>query len=544
MQIDITMKHSVLIPSVALVLLMLVAGCDSFLEPEPQSFQTTANFYQNPDHFEQAVNGLYSEARFLFGDEEYRDKAERRGPTLTSHFDVNLPRTVGGHPQIEQWEITADNPSINALWQKVYTVVKEANVILGRVEEVEFEDSAQRDRIVGEALTLRAMAYWLAIQTWGDVPLILEEPRTPDDAATVEGGRTPVAQVYEQILTDLNEVVDNGYLPISYSGAQVGKLTDGAARFLLGRTYLLRGDSDQDYQNALTQFEALDDGRYRLLDDYREIFNPSNKNNDETIFELQYNPDIAGQPGWEPDDIGVYQHILPITATRDDLIPAAANAFVPEGNMMPTPDIIQSYDQDDDARYEASIAWHVHPDNSGSPEIAWPLRTTNSPAGDSIPYLYKYYWPDQVDSNGEGLNNWVVFRFADVLLSAAEAHWRLGSDGQAEMYLNRVRDRAGLDDFDPNTFDSFIIGNAVGDPLGNAILHERAIELLGEGHFWLDAKRFGADVARDVFEPYANRYRARVPRVQSAYVFQERGLLFPIPPREVDLAGLSQTPGW
>lgn len=545
MQIDITMKDRVLIPSIALVLLMLVAGgCDSFLEPEPESFQTTANFYQTPGHFEQAINGVYVQTRNLFGDEWYRNVAERRGPTLTEHFDVNLPRTVSGHPQIEEWEVTPGNPAIDVLWQQVYDVVKEANVVLSRIEEVEFEgdpeyDADDKNRIIGEALTQRALAYWLAAQTWGDVPLLLEEPGTPDDAATIEGGRAPVEEVYGQIIADLQEVVDNGYLPVSYSGGQVGKVTDGAARFLLGRTYLLT----EDYQEALTQFEALDDGRYRLLDDYREIFNPGNKNNDETIFELQYNPDIAGQSGWDPGVIGVYSDILPITATRDDLIPEESNAFVPEGTMMPTPDVIMSYEEGD-ARFDASIAWHVHPDNSGSPEIAWPVRTENSAAGDSIAYLYKYYWPDQVDDSGEGLNNWVVFRFADVLLSAAEAHWRLGSTGEAETYLNRVRARADLDPFDASTFDSFIIGDATGDPLGNAILHERAIELLGEGHFWLDAKRFGPNVAQAVFEPYAERYRARAPRVQDVYVFQERGLLFPIPTREVDLGDLEQTPGW
>lgn len=528
------MKRSLLTSSLAALVFVLAVGCESFLEPEPESFQTTATFYQTPGHFEQAINGVYVQTRSLFGGEHYRNKVERRGPTLTDHFDVNYPRTVEGMPQIEEWEITVDNPSINTLWQQVYDVVKEANVILGRIEEVEFEDTDLRDRIVGEALTMRAMAYWLAAQTWGDVPLILEEPRSPEEAAEIEGGRAPVEEVYDQIIGDLTEVVDNGYLPLSYSGGDAGRITEGAAQFLLGRTYLLT----EDYEDALIQFEDLDDGRYALLSDYREIFNPANKNNEETIFELQYNPDISGQGSW-----GVYNHILPITATRDDLIPEESDAFIPLGSMMPTPDVIMSYEEDD-ARFEATIAWHEHPDNSGSHEIAWPLRTDDSAAGDSIAYLHKYYWPDEVDDNGEGLNNWVMFRFADVLLSAAEAHWQLGNAGEAETYLNRVRERAGLDPFDPGEFDSFIIGDATGDALGDAILHERALELLGEGHFWLDLKRFGPEVAQTVFEAYGERYRTRVSRASGLYRFQERGLLYPIPPREIDLGDLEQNPGW
>lgn len=529
------MKYSTLIPFAALVVFAFsLVGCDSFLQPEPQSFQTTTNFYQTPDQIEQAVNGAYTQMRTLFGSDEYRFLTERRGPTLTKDFDVNLPNTVAGDPQTEEWLVTVDNDNSEVLWQLTYDLIKEANVILGRIEEVEFDDDTRMRRLRGEALTLRALGYWFGVQTWGDMPLVLEEAQTPAEAIP-EGGRAPAEEVYGQIVGDLQSVVENGSLPTSYSGGDVGRITHGAAQFLLGRTYLLTGE----YQNALNQFEALDDGRYQLLSDHRQIFNPSNENNEESILELQYDPSITGQGSWE-----VYNEILPITATKEDLIPDPSPGFVPQGNIMPTPDIIQTVEEGDE-RSDAYIAWHVHPDNSDSPEIAWPLRTETSAPGDSIAYLYKYYWPDQVDSQGNGLNNWIVFRFADVLLSAAEAHWRLDQNSQAREYLDRVRNRAGLDDFDPGEFDSFLTSGATGDPLGDAILHERAVELLGEGHFWFDLKRFGPDVARAVFEPYAERYRERDPRASADdYVFEEFKLLYPVPTREIDLADLEQNPGW
>ena len=531
---DSTMTRRILLPFVALAVgALTLVGCDSFLEPEPESFQTGSTFYSTPDQIGQAVNGAYTQLRGLFGSEQYRFLAERRGPTLTKDFDVNLPRTVGGSPQTDEWTMTVDNDQSEVLWQLTYDLVKETNVILDQIEGVEFQDQARKARLRGEALTMRALAYWFAAQAWGDVPLILEPAQGPSEA--IPDGRAPRQEVYSQVISDLTSVVENGALPVSYSGDDVGRITDGAARFLLGRTYLLT----EEYENALTQFEALDDGRYQLLDDHRQIFNPSNKNNEETILELQYDPSITGQGSW-----GVYNQILPITATKEDLIPSASSGFIPQGNIMPTPDIIQTFEGGDE-RVDAYLAWHEDPENRNSPEIAWPVRTPTRAPGDSVAYLYKYYWPGQVDSQGNGLNNWVMFRFADVLLSAAEAHWRLGQNTQAQEYLNRVRNRAGLDDYDPAEFSSFLTSGATGDPLGDAILHERAVELLGEGHFWFDLKRFGPDVARKVFEPYAARYRERDPRASADdFVFQEYKLLYPVPTREIDLAGLSQNSGW
>jgi len=528
------MTRRILVPFFALAICaQSLVGCDSFLQPEPESFQTNTNFHNTPDQIEQAVNGAYTQMRGLFGSGQYRNLVERRGPTLTKDFDVNLPNTVSGSPQTDEWTMTVDNDQSEALWQLTYDLVKETNVILAQIEDIEFQDQDRKSQLRGETLTMRALAYWFAAQAWGDVPIVLEPAQGPSEA--IPDGRAPVQEVYSQVISDLTSVVENDALPTSYSGDDVGRITDGAAQFLLGRTYLLT----KEYENALTQFEALDDGRYRLLSDYRQIFNPSNKNNEETILELQYDPSITGQGSW-----GVYNEILPITATKEDLIPAASPEFIPQGNIMPTPDIIRSFESEDE-RFDAYIAWHVHPENSSSPEIAWPLRTPTSPPGDSIPYLYKYYWQEKVDSQGNGLNNWVMFRFADVLLSAAEAHWRLGQNAQAQQYLNRVRNRAGLNDFDPAEFDSFLTSGATGDPLGDAILHERAVELLGEGHFWFDLKRFGPEVARAVFEPYAARYRERDPRASADdFVFREFKLLYPIPTREIDLASLSQNPGW
>lgn len=525
------MRYRTLIPSLMIAGLLFVwAGCDSFLEPEPESFATTANFYTQPSDFEQGINGVYVRLRNLTDGDPYINATDRRAHTLTKHFDVNLPHTVSGDPQTDEFTMVASNGNSEDLWNLTYDLIKEANVIINRIEPVEFSDGAQKSRIVGEAKFMRAFGYWFAVQTWGGVPIILQDARTPAEGFP-EGGRASVQQVYQQIIEDLQDAIS--VLPITHDGP-AGRVTRGAAKFLLGRTYLLT----EDYQSALSEFEDLDGGEYpyMLLDDYREIFDPANKNNAESILEVQYNPALAGQDSWD-----VFNDILPING-GEALLPPERPVFVPDGNMMPTPDIIEEYEAGDE-RFEASIAWFVDPENSSYPEIAWPvgnLATSTAP-GDSIPYLNKFYWPSQVTSNGIPLNNRMLFRFADVLLSAAEAEWRLGNPGAAEGYLNRVRARAELGPVDLSNFT----GEWTGSALGDAILHERSIELLAEGHMWFDLKRFGSDVAIAVMEAHGEKFKARDNKVTAdMYVIDEYKLLYPIPPGDIELADLEQNPVW
>ncbi len=500
-----------------LCMAVIWTGCDSFLEPDPASFSTTANFYESPAHFEQAINGTYTRLRAFMGDEDYRYMTDLRGPTLTRQFDVNLPHTVAGIPQLDEFTMEVTNGVVERNWQRMYQTIKEANVILGRIDAVEFTDLAQKDRIVGEAKFLRALAYWNGVQFWGDIPLSLTEITSPSEAIPEEG-RSPQAAVYAQIVSDLQDAIAK--LPVTHAGANVGRATQGAARFLLGKTYLLTGN----YAGAQTEFTALDAGpyTYSLMPSYLSIFDPAQKNNAESIFELQYNPNIAGQPQID----ALLVDILPFNAGGV----FAITTVVPLGRYMPTPDVIDSFEPGDQ-RFTDAIAWFSRAGNSDYPEVAY---------GDSIPFLNKFYWPAFINTQGQLNANWISFRFADVLLSAAEAFWRQNNDGQAAAYLNRVRDRAGLGPVNLADFS----GAVTGSPMGDAILHERSIELLGEGHYWLDLMRFGTDVTERVMQEHGNRFRARDSKTLDVYQIRSDRFMYMIPPREILLGELSQNPGW
>lgn len=516
---------------VGAVILFAWTGCDNFLEPDPASFSTTANFYTRPEHFEQGIVGVYSEFRSLAGDDNYRWLIDGRGPNATKHFDPNLPGTVGGTPQVDEWTMTVDNGQNNGTWDNIYDLVKEANNILDRIDAVEFPNASAKDRIIGEAKFMRSFAYWLAPQFYGDVPLILSAPTTPDEAF-YDGGRTPVATVYSQVITDLTDAISK--LPVT--PGQPGRVTEGAARFLRGRTYLLTAE----YQNALADFEALMAApySYALHGDYLQNWDPNFKNGVESIVELQYSNTVSGQPDLE----GLITDILPWNSPRDVILENSNN---PGGDYHPTPDVIRDYETGD-ARFEASIAWFVAPGNRNFQEIA--CGATCDTVGDSLAMFGKFLWP--LNSSGEPDINWVVFRYADVLLSAAEAAWRLGQNGKAATYVDEVRARADLPPLNADAMygDGWWIRGwtspVTGDAMGDAILHERMIEFLGEGHSWLDLKRFGDDVALAVMEAHAEDMKARDPKVQTVYNITEHKLRYPIPQSDVVLANLEQNPGW
>lgn len=520
-------------------LLITSTGCEDFLTPEPKSFSTNSTFYQTQADYQQGIIGVYVEFRSLVATNEYRNVSDRRGPTTTKHFDVNLPQTVGGHPNTDEFTMDTANPNSVNLWANTYDLINQANVIITRIDDGLFDDESVRARIKGEALAMRAFAYWLAGQVWGDVPIVLIDSRTPAEAVP-EGGRQPLSAVYAQAISDLQAAIPG--LPVNEVN---GRITQGAAKFLLGRTYMLTGQ----WSEALSEFQDLDSGAYpyMLLENSREVFDPARKNSAESLWEVQFNPSIAGQPTLDIWNLTLPNNAASVQINAGGLIPNNASPQTSAGWLMPTPDVIASFEPGDE-RYEEYLAWWVHPDNNGAQEIAWPVGDLASGvvSGDSIAYLYKYYYPGMVSSIGQSMNNWVLFRFSDVLLSAAEASWRLGQAGQAEGYLNRVRARSGLGAVNlsnyPASATSFV---SVGDPLGDAILHERLIELLGEGHAWFDIKRFGEDFAVDVMIAHGDRFRARDRKVTAEmYQVEPYMLRYPIPPVEITLAGLSQNTGW
>lgn len=572
------------------VLSILIAGgaalsataCDDFLAPEPATFASSETYFQTPGQMEQASAGLYSEMRSLYGG-DWLELIDLRGEDVTLQFNINVP---GFTFQLDEFLEATNDGNVGNQYGNIFDAIFSANVILSRIDAVTFDDPAQKARITAEAKFIRSLAYWQAIQLFGlseswepanlAVPLILEEITSPTEALELE--RATVQQVYDQIILDLTAAKAGLLTRGQATGANSGRITRGAAAFLLGATYQLNPDAAAQ-RAALAEFESMEADGYGLITSgsggnnaFRQVFNPANKNNQESVLELQFSvasengglrqnlvPGMAplnsasGGNSGDPQTIAVYgasgngsfnptqNHILSFTGA-DPSDPAAPRDLRYEGGyglFCPSSGISGVLGVEDRLRVTADIT--LGGPNTQYPELnieAARDPQTGEVRENCIPYFIKWRWVEHMPQPGRDNNNWIVFRYADALLRRAESHARLGEDGQALEQLNIVRARAGLAP----------LAGLSGQALLEAVLQERSWELAGEGHRWLDLKRFG--VATEVITDHGEVRKALVARTSpSAYdVTGENAyrLRFPIRPRDVELSQcrITQNPGW
>ena len=520
--------YSVQFKIVLVSILLWFGSCDDFLTPDPDSFVASDNFFNNPSQFESAINGASNRLRAQAGvsNIQFAFFSEIRFDMITRQFDVNLP-SIQGQP-IEEWFVVTSNAWVASQWNQIYNTIAQTNLILGRIEDVEFNDESQKNRIIGEAKFIRALSYWYAVQYWGGVPLVLKEARTVEDT-NPEDGRASESEVFDQIVRDLQEAIPS--LPVTAS--QPGRATRGAATFLLGKTFMLTEQYDQAIQ-MLEQAES--DFNYRLLENYEDIWDPRNENNAESIYELQFSATIAGQP-----DANMIPKVIPINE-EGELVPGEVEN---NGNgwFFPSRDAMEMFEfEAGSERYKANIFWWVKEGNSEFPDV--PVR------GDSIPMIDKYFWPELIDIEGEQEGNIILFRYADVLLSLAEAYWRndpSANESRIVSLLNRIRNRAGVEDVDlsnvpiPRELEGTSLAS---DALGRAIFIERSVELFAEGHRMFDLNRFGLDIAVPVMENYATRRKEFESRVSGTLIIEPFKFTLPIPTEEINFSDLEQNPGW
>jgi hypothetical protein len=556
-------------------------GCSDFLTPKPKTFLSSETFYQTPAQLELAINNVYAQLRGLTST-NWRLLGDMRGDLVSLQFNVAIP---GFTFQIDEFTEATNDATVTGMYNSIHNTIFESNVVLSRIDNVTFSDPAQKARMVAEVKTIRALAYWQALQFFGlgeswapnnlAIPLVLTEITNPTDATNLE--RATVQQVYDQIVKDLIESKPN--LPLKGSpgaiGANSGRITRGAATFLLGATYQLNPATQA---LALKEFEDLGNpgvsGTYDLVTSgsgvnnaYRQVFNPANKNNVESILEVQYT--VSSENG------NVRQNLVP------DMAPLNSEGGGNNGNAQriavygsngngqynPTQNYILSFagadpskpDTPFDMRYTGGfgefcpgsgisgvlgVEDRIRPGNdpsSGQPNTSYPelnIPSVRDPQTkvvrtNCIPYFTKWRWPEQMPVSGRDNNNWIMFRYSDALLRRAESLVKLGRAGEAVPFVNQVRARAGLP--------------ALGSVTIADILQERAWELGGEGHRWFDLKRNG--VASSTIAAHGAVRKALVKRTTPDSYSLGAGnyrLRYPIRPRDVDLTQckIKQNPGW
>ena len=454
-----------------IIYIILIAGftaCTKDLDQAPISQASEANFFRNTADFEVAVNGMYqSLLAGEYGVNQF-EMAEIRSDNVYS------PGTSGVRDwlPLNNFESTlSTNPYINALWQNDFNGILRTNSILDRLDASLVPDNTTRARMEGEAKFFRAFYYFDLVRFVGKVPLF-DHVATPTEA--LEIGRSPVSEVYELIISDLQTAISN--LPATYPSTMLGKVTTNAAKGILALVYLTRSGPDygiegpglgtNDYAAAIPLLnEIISSGIYSLQPTYAKVFEYGNEHNSEIIFDI------------EAVDDGTTNNSGLGTILPTDMYPGAfavaskkitfQGGVDGDGYKEPSADLLNSFEPND-VRDDFSIQMgftDVNGNMVNSPFFIKFLDTLHAP-------LERFNWPV----------NYPILRYADVLLMKAEAILRGGSGGtQAEVdaLVKQVRDRAGL--------SGTVLTNVTLDQL----LTERRHEFMAEGKRWHDLVRCG-----------------------------------------------------
>ena len=289
-------------------LLVSGTGCKKYLEEKSVSNITSDSYYNTREGFEDLIRSSYSLLRGI---------SKQRALVLqgTDIFTVAGWDDAGAGDALNSYDVTfnSSNGDLKALWNLLYIEIGRTNTAVSRAAAVKDMDNSLLQVRVAEAKFLRAFSYFYLVQQWGDVPLRLTETVSPSKDAT----KSAAADVYKQIISDLTEAAAT--LPPVAS--DYGRVTKGAAQFLLARVYLTRGwnynnslgGSPADFQAALKYADTVI-AAYPLAAHYSDLFPQHNENpllqgnpvqndkNPEIVFAVQYSDNLLTS-GNDPMDV-------------------------------------------------------------------------------------------------------------------------------------------------------------------------------------------------------------------------------------------------
>lgn len=417
------------------VLALGLVSCEKELIQNPTTTKVADNFYANEAEMEEAVNAVFATLQFTgVYDTAMPAVGELPGEDA---YDETPANDGGNYGMLDDFIVIPQSSLIADVWEDTYKGIQRANIVLSRIQEVEFADAALKEARTGEMLFIRALLYFNLVRTFGDVPLIVDEVENPQEYFGQP--RTPIEDVYAQIISDLQTA--ESLLPVRNENNR-GRVVKTAAQALIGKVYLTRLNYSAARESLL---KVVNSSSHNLIEVDR-IFSIDNELNEELIFVVQYASGINSNG--EGSD--AYRMFNP-TGRQDGGMAGT------KGHGVLKPDFFALYDGTDSRKgvfvgqLESGLAYNN--------KIAVPTTVI-----------------------GDSPSDWVVLRYADVLLMLAEIENELGNSTDAVSYLNEIRNRANLGDYSGSTDKTSLFAE---------IDLQRRLELVWEGHRWFDLLRQG-----------------------------------------------------
>jgi len=442
---------------------------------------------------------------------------------------------------------SSNNSYVQSVWSSKYAGIRTCNILLDNIDKVPALSVELKNRYSSEAKVIRAYLYFELYSKFGDIPFFT---KTITIAESQTISRTPKAQITESLLTDLNSVIDNNYLPESYSGVDKGRITRYAAMALEARILLFEGR----YAEVKTVTDKLI-GKFSLFPSYEGLFYAGNENNQEVILDIQYmlsTREHNVEYEFLPPSLGGYAQLAPLQELVDSYVASDGlpinqstvyTASTPYLNRDPR--LAATVIYTGNSYLMSDGTYSIINCDKGSSKDGYGFSSDCTPTG----YYFKKYW-DKAHRQSliSGLNI-ILIRYADVLLMNAEAAAQAGTFDAStwDATIKLIRVRAGFTNPVALNFPS---GSSQQD-LIDLVRRERRSELAFEGLRQKDIFRW--KTAETVLNGYCHGlYTGDIVGTDNGYVQIEKrtfnsakNYLWVIPQTERDLnKNLTQNPNW
>jgi starch-binding outer membrane protein, SusD/RagB family len=423
----------------AIVMLLVITSCESWLALEPQDAITRQEYWKTKEQVEAAVFGCY--ASLLGSTDNQRSIAESMFLWGEIRADMVVPNVLALSNEVEivNGNILETNNVAN--WRTFYKTINFCNTIIKFAPDVLKTDptfkESQLNAYLAEALVIRSLLYFYLVRTFKEVPLKIEPTVNDRDEYALPKSSEEV--VINQILSDLQQAEGMAVLSYGSNAHNKGRVTRYTVNALQADVYLWA----EDYANCIASCDkVINSGQFGLVDGttwFNTMFVAGNSN--ESIFELQFD----------------VQKTNPFF-----------DMFTTNRRWLASPLVLEEF-------YTIDF---TNPDNRDLRAAGASLQPDGR--------IWKYLGLDitRQRTASESYAHWIIYRYADILLLKAEALVQTERGAEALQIINEIRTRGNALPATERGVDPEDITG-----LTDYVLEERARELAFEGKRWFDILR-------------------------------------------------------
>ncbi len=538
--------------------LLLASSCsDDYLSTPPVGTLSPDGFYTTAAHLESGVLGVYAKLQNVEAN-QYLTFSEDRSDNVWVDSDPNGIRTCS---EVSFYRISGSTSELASLWSGWYSLIYNANMVLANIDGVSFTDEAVKKQFKGEVLFLRGLAHFELVRSFGRVPII-DHVLSSSEAKSIKQSEGKDV-IYNSVIPDLTEA--ESLLPYrasmkSSSGSSVaadGRADKLSAQALLARVYMtLKGypyNDNSAKSNAKAYLEkVIQNGSSYFaptIADWKKQFLTDNAAaNKYQIFGIQHRLgtglQVTFESGVSVSNLSIVSDSYHSGSGMSPVYPEATLRYEYISNNDPRGfgfNFIDGYDEYNGvpAYVNKTTEFDYNGETISSLELSinvkWcPTIPKRNEAGIQFD-------DSQLGSGTASRNQWPinfpVLRYEDMMLLYAELLVEDGSISEAMGYVNKIRERAGIE---------LVPTGASASEAMNYVKRERKLELYLEGVRWFDMVRYGEwkDLTIAKYDRYKidGAYRTNV----SAGNVKDGRYLLPIPISELAaVPGLyEQNEGW